>query len=431
MRGLNVLISGGGIAGPALAHWLTRDGNHVTIVERAPSLRPGGQAVDFRGGPQLKVLERMGIRGTVEAHQTHMGDITIVDATGRRLSSLPSAVFSGDVEILRGTLSRILHDATGDVERIFDDSVASLTETSDGVRVTFEKAPPRTFDLVVGADGIRSAVRELAFTPGETEMRHLGLYQAIFRVPGTYGLDRAGLMYSVPGRCATVMRTNGETRAALDFASPPIAYDHRDRRRQRELVAAAFDGLDWEVPSLLNAMWTAEDLYFAPAAQIVLPAYSRGRVVLLGDAGYAAGPGGMGTGLAMIGAYVLAGELAAADDHRTAFTRYENVLRPYVTTCQKQAQGAEKYLVPQKRSQIWVRNQTMRTLPYMPWKNAVKRMTSKAASAIRLPDYTSPSARPHPDPGRKREPASGPDPDPRTGSARSAPRVRRRAQAGT
>ncbi|WP_188195873.1 FAD-dependent monooxygenase [Nonomuraea sp. SYSU D8015] len=386
MRDLDVLISGGGIAGPALAHWLTRHGCRATIVERAPALRPGGQAVDFRGSAQLEVLDRMGVRPAVEDAQTHMGDITIVDAGGRRLSSIPSALFSGEIEILRGALSRILHDASSS-EYVFDDSITSLTETADGVRVTFDRSPPRTFDLVVGADGLRSKVRELAFPA--TELHHLGLYGAIFSVPGTYGLDHAGLMYSVPGRCATIMRTGGETRAALDFASPPLAYDHRDRRRQRELIASAFEGLGWEIPSLLSSMRTAEDFYFAPAAQVVLPRYSRGRVALLGDAGYAPGPGGMGTGLALIGAYVLAGELARAADHHTAFARYEQTLRPHVEACQKQARGAGKYLVPQKRTQIWRRNQTMRLLSRLPGKSLINRLT--APKPIALEDYAAPS----------------------------------------
>lgn len=218
----------------------------------------------------------------------------------------------------------------------------------------------------MGADGVRSRARELVFPAAE--IHHLGLYGAIFSVPGTYGLDHEGLMHSVPGRCATIMRTGGETRAALDFASPPLAYDHRDRRGQRELIATAFDGLGWEIPSLLREMRTAEDFYFAPAAQVVLPRYSSGRVVLLGDAAHSPGPGGMGTGLALIGACVLAGELAAAPDHHTAFARDERELRPHVEPCQKQARGAAEYPVPQKRSQIWRRNQIMR-LSHLPGKS--------------------------------------------------------------
>ena len=382
MRDLNVLISGGGIAGPALAHWLIRHGSHPTIVERAPGIRPGGQAVDFRGAPQLAVLARMGVLQAIERAQTRMGDIDIVNARGRRLSRLPSEAFSGEVEILRGDLSRILHDAA-DAEYVFGDSITTLTETPEGVDVTFERSPARTFDLVVGADGLRSTVRELAFDEPDP-VRHLGFHGAIFSVPGTYGLDHSGLMYSVPGRCATIMSTGGQTRAALDFASPPLDYDHRDRGRQQDLITDAFDGLGWEIPALLGQMRTAEDFYFAPAAQVVMPRFAAGRVVLLGDAGYAPGPGGMGTGLAMIAAYVLAGELASAADHHAAFAAYERRMRPYAEACRRQAKGADKYLVPQKRSQIWVRNQMMRLIPHMPGKSLIKKMTDKAASAITL-----------------------------------------------
>jgi 2-polyprenyl-6-methoxyphenol hydroxylase-like FAD-dependent oxidoreductase len=386
MRHRTVLISGGGIAGPALAHWLIRYGFRPTIVERAPAIRPGGQAVDFRGAPQLEVLDRMGVLPAIRAAQTGMGDITIVNAHGKRLSSLPSEVFSGEVEILRGHLSRILHESAP-AEYLFGDSITSLTERDDGVHVTFEGAAPRTFDLVVGADGVRSKVRELAFPDDPDPIRHLGFHGAVFSVRDGRGLDHAGLMYSAPGRCATIMSTGGESRAALDFASPPLAYDHRDQARQRALIAAAFQGLGWEIPALLDAMDDAEDFYFSPAAQVVMPRYSSGRVVLLGDAGYAPGPGGMGTGLSLIGAYVLAGELSVTDDHATAFDAYERRMRPYVEVCQKQAKGADKYLVPQKKSQIWWRNQIMRMLPYMPGKNMIKKMTDKAASAITLPDY--------------------------------------------
>ncbi|MBF8187779.1 hypothetical protein ITP53_18980 [Nonomuraea sp. K274] len=194
----------------------------------------------------------------------------------------------------------------------------------------------------------------------------------------------------------------GQTRAALDFVAPLRA--SQDRSQERALVERAFSGLGWEVPSLLREMRTAEDFYLAPAAQVVMPCYSTGRVVLLGDAGYAPGPGGMGTGLAVIAAYVLAGELATQRDHRAAFTAYERQIRPYVQMCQNQAKGADKYLVPTKKSQIWRRNQIMRLLPYMPGKNMIKRMTERAASAITLKDYATRTA---PEPYEPPKPQAG------------------------
>ncbi|WP_049576742.1 FAD-dependent oxidoreductase [Nonomuraea sp. SBT364] len=369
-----VLIVGAGIAGPALAYWLARHGFRPTVVERHPGPREGGQAVDFRGVPQLTVLDRMGVLPAIRAVQTRPEPIAIVDERGRRLSALPAELFGGEVEILRGDLARILHEATRDVaEYIHDDTITGL----DGREVTFERTPPRSFDLVVGADGTHSAVRALAFGPSRP--RHLGMYGAIFSVPGHH----ASQMYSMPGRSATVIGG----RAMLDFASPELDHDHRDVNAQKALVANVFADAGWRVPALLEAMWQAPDFYFDAAAQVKLDRWAKGRVALVGDAGYAPGPGGMGTGLAIVGAYVLAGELAAAGgDHETAFARYEQRLRPYAETCQKQAQGGEQFLVPRKRHQIWLRNQAMRMLPYVP---GIKGMGTKAANAIALEDYAS------------------------------------------
>lgn len=369
---MDVLISGGGIAGPAVAYWLARDGHRTTIVERAPALREGGQAVDFRGAAQLTVIERMGLLPAIRRAATGPHPITIVDAGGRRLSRLPSEAFGGDVEILRGDLCRILYEATRNMtDYAFDDTVTAMADTGDGVHVTFQNAPPRTFDLVVGADGLHSAVRDLAF--GETRIDHLGMCSAIFSVPD----EHPGLMYSVPGRCATIIGT----RASLGFAAEPVTI--RGAEAQKALVAEAFAGVGWKVPELLAAMWRAPDFYFDAASQVHLDRYSAGRVVLLGDAGYCPGPGGMGTGLAVVGAYVLATELAGAD-HRTAFAAYEARMRPYVAVCQKQAQGADRFLVPAKRSQIWARNQTFKLLSALPGKNLIRAMTAKAANAITL-----------------------------------------------
>ncbi|WP_214320651.1 FAD-dependent monooxygenase [Nonomuraea sediminis] len=372
-----VLISGAGIAGPALAFWLHRYGWQPTIVERAPVLRVGGQAVDFRGTPQLQVLDRMGLLPAIRDAQTGMGAIAIVNEAGAKVSSLPTEAFSGDVEILRGDLGRILYEATRDTtEYLFGDSIAAMEETPQGVEVVFDSGATRRFDLVAGADGTRSRVRALAL---RSELLHLGMSTAIFTTPNTFGLDREGLMYSAPGRSATILGLGADAKVMLDFASPEISQevDHR------ALVAHQFSCDRWKVPGLLEAMWRADDFYFDTATQVAAEHYSAGRIVLVGDAGYGPGPGGMGTGLAVIGAYTLAGELAAHDHHTAAFEAYERRLRPYVQICHKQAKGGEKFLVPRKRSQIWMRNQTMRLMPYLP----LKKMMAKGANAITLESY--------------------------------------------
>lgn len=222
----------------------------------------------------------------------------------------------------------------------------------------------------------------------------MGLYCAICTVPNHLGLEYSGRVYGTPGRVVSVYsaRNNTEAKAVFFFASdllPDGGYDPHDTAAQKKLLAEVFADGGWEVPRLLREMWPAPDFYFDANSQIRLDRWSTGRVALLGDAAWAAGPGGNGTGTAMVGACILAGELhAAGGDHRVAFTRYEQRLRDYVAGNQKQATGGAGFLAPGTRRRIWLRNQMFRTLPYMPWKGLVARMAAKTASAINLPDYS-------------------------------------------
>ena len=362
----SVLISGSGVAGPSLAHWLGRSGYAVTVVERAARLRgSGGVPVDFRGD-QLALLARMGVLGEIQAWQTGMGDQAVVGADGRRLSTFPSALFSGDVEIERGDLARILYSRSKDAaEYVFGDHITALAQAPDGVDVTFARGPARRFDLVVGADGLHSTVRRLAFG-GEQQYRHdLGLAVAGFSVPNTFGLDHSGLIYNEPGRLAMVASGRDGARAAvgLMFAGPVPDHDWHDTEAQKRIVAEHFAGAGWQVPALLEALREAPELYFDTISQIRLDRWSAGRVVLLGDAAWCTGPGGNGTGHAMFGAYTLAGELAlAGGDHAAAYRSYEQIMRPPVAKSQKQAAGAARFLTPATERKIRSRNRTFRIL---------------------------------------------------------------------
>ena len=387
----SVLISGGGIAGASLAHWLGGSGYAVTVVERAPGLRTSGAApVDFRGD-QLALLERMGVLRDIQASQTGMGDQTVIDASGRRLSTFPSVLFSGDVEIERGDLARILYDrSTGAAEYVFGDHITGMTQDADGVDVTFAHSAPRRFDLVVGADGLHSAVRRLAFGE-ESQFRHdLGLAIAGFDVPNTFGLDHGGLIYNEPGRLVMVTSGRDRARAAvcLMFTGSLPDYDWHDTDGQKRIVAEHFAGVGWQAPALLAALRDAPDLYFDTIGQVRLGHWSAGRVVLLGDAAWCTGPGGNGTGHAMLGAYTLAGELALADgDYAAGFRRYEQIMRPPVTKSQKNAAGAGRFLTPATERRIRNRNRTFRILSSRAMTGLFGWLAKRTANTGTLRDY--------------------------------------------
>ncbi|MCC8251347.1 FAD-dependent monooxygenase [Saccharothrix luteola] len=390
-----VLISGASIAGPALAYWLRHHGFTPTVVERAPAPRPGGQAVDLRGTAR-EVADRMGVLDQVRAAHTGARGMAFVNAEGKRTATMASDTMGdsggviAELEILRGDLVRILHEATAtDVEYVFDDGITSLTQTGAGVAVTFERGEPRTFDLVVGADGLHSKVRSLAFGPESRFAHDLGAYISIFGTTQREDLDGRQLMHTVPGRTAGIYPTpDGGAKAMFVFASPPVAHDRRDTAWQRELIATTFAGDGWEVPRLLADMREAPDFYFDRLCQIRMDTWSDGRVALLGDAAFCASPmAGNGTSMALVGAYVLAGELATAPDHVTAFRRYEEVMREYVTRCQKFALGGVDSLMPKSRVFIRMRDFTMRVVPHIPGGARLFGDLQKLANTVSLPDY--------------------------------------------
>ncbi|UZJ30888.1 FAD-dependent monooxygenase [Streptomyces endophytica] len=401
-----VLISGASVAGPALAHWLHRYGFSVTVVERAPALRTGGYKVDIRGAA-VEVADRMGILEDIQRASTDMRNGAYVKDDGTRVATLPAAIFGArtgrDDEIMRGDLARILYERTRtDVEYVFGDSIASLTPTADGsgVEVTFERGAPRRFDLVVGADGLHSTVRRLAFGPEEQFLRHLGTYLSAFSMPNELGLDREELYYAEPGRLVCAYSSAGDPAAKglLAFRSPRLSYDHRDRAQQLALLETAFAGAGWRTARMLEAARSAPDLYFDGLHLVEMDRWSRGRVVLLGDAAHCASPAsGQGTGMALVGAYVLAGELAAAGGApEVAFARYEEEMRGYVAVNHELARKFAREMTVDSRWGIRLRHLMLRMLPHMPWKNAVAKKIAedvqRGARAITLKDYGRPVA---------------------------------------
>jgi len=390
MKPHRILISGASVAGPTLAFWLSRYGFQPTIIERAPAIRPGGYAVDFRGAA-MDVLKNMGIIDEIRQFETRTNKITVVDKNNKKLYSLPDGFTSGELEIMRGDLANVLYNATRqDTEYIFNDTITGLTEVTDGVEVTFSHHPTRKFDLVIGADGLHSNVRTIAFGDEQQFIHDLGLYVAIFTIPNFMDLDMSGLYYSTLGKRVGIFgaRQNTEAKASFFIASEPLIYDRRDIAQQKEILRALFAGQDWEVPRLLTLMDSAPDFYFDSISQIKMDRWSKGRISLVGDAAHCASPvSGMGTSMATVGAYILAGELKASDgDHALAFARYENAMREYVEKCQKLGEGVD-WFVPKTRLKSWLSRQIWKILPYTPWKNMMIEIPAKAANSIKPASY--------------------------------------------
>ncbi|WP_026923780.1 FAD-dependent monooxygenase [Glycomyces arizonensis] len=333
-----VLISGSSVAGSALAYWLREQGFTPVVLEHAPAPRRGGQAVDVRGAA-LSVLRRMELEAAAHGLENHTDGMSMLDAEGNEVFRSEEVALSsgnldsGDIEILREDLVDLIQERNQGIEHCFGDSITAIAQEDGGVTVEFEHAAPRRFDLVIGADGLHSNTRRLAFGPESRFIRHLGTYLSVFSEENYLGLDRWQTWFNSGAVGGTVMtvRDNAELRIFLGFASDPIEYDYRDVQAQKQLIADNVTGLGWEVPGFIERMWKSEDFYFDAMAQIKMDSWSSGRVSLVGDAAHCAAPlSGQGTSLAMVGAYVLAAELGRTDDHEVAFARYERRMRPFV-----------------------------------------------------------------------------------------------------
>jgi 2-polyprenyl-6-methoxyphenol hydroxylase-like FAD-dependent oxidoreductase len=384
---MKILVSGASVAGPSVALWLGRAGHDVTVVEIAPALRQGGYAVDFRGEVFTTVLDRMGVLADLRARQTGGSAMRFVDESGRKLMRLPAEFAGGELEVLRADLSRVLYEhSRAQATYRFGDSIAALDEHPDGVDVRFESGIEETYDLVIGADGMHSVVRRLAWPAAQVVERHLNYYVAGWEVPNTLGITGDSLMYNVPGKLASVGADRRDPKLAQTlfvFKSPVLQYNRRDLDQQKAIIAAQFRGLGWHVPQLLEALPAATELYFDSISRVSVERWSTNRIVLLGDAGYGATFGALGTGTAVVGAYVLAGELARSD-RRTAFDRYEATLRKAVSTTQDGSR-AGSFLAPAGRFGIAARNMTLNRPFFL---NQMLKMAQNMSELIELPSYS-------------------------------------------
>ncbi|HTZ81189.1 MAG TPA: FAD-binding domain [Stellaceae bacterium] len=363
-----VLISGAGIAGPTLAFWLKAAGFAPTLIERAPALRSGGYVIDF-WGLGYDIAERMGLRRAIHDIGYHMRELRIVDDRGRRVAGFGTRVFdelTGGrfVTLGRSDLSRLLYEKIeGEIEILFDEEVIDLQDEAEGARVRLQRAGERRFDLVIGADGLHSEIRRLAFGPQDQFERQLHYAVAAFEVRGYERRDEdTYLIRSEPGHMlGRFALRDDRTLFLLVFAtngsSLPATLD-----RQKALLGREYGGDRGEVPRVLELLEGIDELYFDRVSQIRMPRWSKGHVALAGDAAFCVSlMAGQGSALAIAGAYVLAGELArAGGDCGVAFSRYESLMRDYIERKQRAAEKFAVAFAPRTQWGLWVRNQVIK-----------------------------------------------------------------------
>ena len=369
---MRIAISGAGVAGSVLAHWLLRIGCQPTLIERAPSFRAGGYMIDFWGSGYT-VAERMGVLPRVLEAGYAVEALRFVDSSGRRVGGFSTGtlrkMMTGEFTSLpRGDLAAAAYRTIeGRVETLFDTSIAAIDDHSAGVRVGFARGPEREFDLVIGADGQHSVVRALAFGPESRFERQLGYFVAAFDAEGYRPRDEgAYVSYGLPGRQVTRIAVRAERTMFLFVFSATLMNEQEpgDLDGRKAVLHRLFDDAGWECSQILRALDEVQDLYFDRVSQIVMDRWSKGRVALVGDAAACVSLlAGEGTGLAMTEAYILAGEMGRAkDDHADAFRGYELRLRALIEDKQRSARNFATAFVPRSALGVWARNQATRLM---------------------------------------------------------------------
>jgi 2-polyprenyl-6-methoxyphenol hydroxylase-like FAD-dependent oxidoreductase len=388
-----VLISGASIAGPMLAWWLDRYGFDVTVVERADAVRSGGYPIDIRG-TAIDAVARMGLLPQLQAAHVDTRKLTFVDAEGAPIGVIaPEALAGRGIELPRGALTSLLYALTQDgaIRYRFSDSIDALEDDGDGVDVRFKSGDHGRFDVVVGADGLHSNTRALVFGPEESFSRYLGRCFNLFSLPNYAGFSHESIIYAEPGRMAGVYAVGDSDTmyGILTFSADEAPFfSHRDIDEQRKRTAEKFAGSGWEAPRLVEAMRHDDDLFFDTVSQIHMPRWSSGRVVLVGDAAHAPSfLSGQGTSLALVGAYVLAGELATHPDPSVAFGSYERTARPFMEANQALASSGGSILLPRSQEELDLRNRALTAGESSAdgGNRAVKR--KQIYSSLKLPNY--------------------------------------------
>lgn len=351
---MRIAINGCGIAGPTLAWWLRRYDHEPVLFEHADRPRSGGYLIDF-WGTGYDVAERMGLLPMLEPHAYRMQELRTVAASGRATSTIDATVFDRLTggryfSIARSDLSREILYACDGIETRFGNGIVGIEDHGAYVDTVATGGAKERFDLVIGADGLHSPVRGLAFGPQSRFERRLGFHVAAFTLSGYQPRDElTAVSHTLPGRyLGRVSLREDRTLFLMVFAESFMGSTPADDDEVRAQLVDIYRDTGWESATILKRIGEADDLYCDRVSQIRMPRWSRSRVALVGDA--AAAPSllaGEGTSLAMTEAHVLAGELARADgDVAAAFGGYERRLHQFLATKQDAALRFAGYFAP-------------------------------------------------------------------------------------
>lgn len=392
--GKRVLVTGGSIAANTLAWWLVEAGFTVTVIEKASEFREGGQSIDVRGIART-VIERMGIAEKVDRNGTGETGWTYVDENGELVAAFRLEDVGGEgptakFEILRGDLAHIMYEQVCDrVDYRFGDSIAAIDNKPDAVQVRLESGKEEEYDLVLVAEGVGSSTRELLFE-GENNPRWMDMTLGFFTIPRGEGDGTDARWYNaVGGRCIFLRPdSHGTTRAVLTLQSEARKAENKSDEEAKAWLKETFADAGWEAPRVLAGLEKADDLYFQVLRQVKMDRWSDGRVALTGDAAWCATPvSGIGTTLAVVGAYVLAGELAKTDDYGQAFQNYERIMRPFVEEGQSVGKFNQLWTYPHTKFGITLQHAALNVLSKPGIRDLFLKIGMRDPEDIDLPDY--------------------------------------------